>query len=108
MAPKLRQATAQSWSYANFLLELAQRECQQRRQHRIERLLKTSKLPLEKSWPALDLKRLPVKVVHRVAPAGREITNAGKPQPRWLSHSRGFRDFCRRRRGRGRRRVSAL
>ncbi len=40
-----------------------QRECQQRRQHRVERLLKASKLPLEKSWPGLDLKRLPAKVV---------------------------------------------
>jgi DNA replication protein DnaC len=61
-----RQATTESWSYASYLLELAQRECQQRRQHRIERLLKTSKLPLEKSWPALDLKRLPTKVVQQL------------------------------------------
>ena len=57
-----RQATAESWSYADFLLELLQRECQQRQHHRIERLLKASRLPLEKSWAALDLKRLPAKV----------------------------------------------
>src|SRR6202049_3462949 len=61
-----RQATAESWSYANFLLELVQRECQQRQHNRIERLLKASRLPLEKSWPALDLKRLPAKVVQQV------------------------------------------
>ena len=61
-----RQATAESWSYADYLAELLQRECQQRRQHRVERLLKASKLPLEKSWPALDLKRLPVKVVQQL------------------------------------------
>ncbi len=56
-----RQATAETWAYPDYLRELAQRECQQRRQHRIDRLLKGSKLPLEKSWSALDLKRLPPK-----------------------------------------------
>src|SRR6202049_2917999 len=60
-----RQATAESWSYANFLLELVQRECQQRQHNRIERLLKASRLPLEKSWPALDLKRLPAQGVQQ-------------------------------------------
>src|SRR5712692_718277 len=61
-----RQATAESWSYTDFLLELTQRECQQRQHNRIERLLKTSRLPLEKSWSALDLKRLPAKVVQQL------------------------------------------
>jgi len=57
-----RQATAETWSYTDFLLELVQRECQQRQHNRIERLVKASKLALEKSWSALDLKRLPAKV----------------------------------------------
>ena len=61
-----RQATEQSWGYAAYLLELVQRECQQRRHNRIERLLKASRLPLEKSWSALDLKRLPTKVVQQL------------------------------------------
>src|SRR5437660_5488768 len=61
-----RQASAETWSYADYLQELLERECQQRRQHRIERLLKASKLPLEKSWSALDLKRLPPKVVQQL------------------------------------------
>ena len=61
-----RQATAESWGYADYLLELLQRECQQRQQNRIDRLLKGSRLPLEKSWPALDLKRLPAKVVQQL------------------------------------------
>ena len=61
-----RQATAESWSYAQFLHELVQRECQQRQHNRIERLLKGSRLPLEKSWSALDLKRLPPKVVQQL------------------------------------------
>src|ERR1700752_1873782 len=45
-----RQALAESWSYATFLLEMMQRECQQRQHNRIERLLRASRLPLEKSW----------------------------------------------------------
>ena len=61
-----RQATAETWSYPDYLRELAQRECQQRQQRRIERLLKASRLPLEKSWPALDLKRLPAKVAQQL------------------------------------------
>src|SRR3984893_12080464 len=61
-----RQATAESWSYADFLRELVQRECQQRQHNRIERLVKGARLPLEKSWAALDLKRLPAKVVQHL------------------------------------------
>jgi DNA replication protein DnaC len=61
-----RQATAETWSYVDFLLELVQRECQQRQHHRLERLLKASKLALEKSWSALDLKRLPAKVAQQL------------------------------------------
>jgi DNA replication protein DnaC len=57
-----RQATAETWSYADYLLELVQLECQQRQHNRIERLVKASKLALEKSWSALELKRLPAKV----------------------------------------------
>jgi len=61
-----RQATAESWSYATYLLELVDQECQQRRQRRIERWLKASKLPLEKNWQTLDLKRLPLKVAQQL------------------------------------------
>jgi DNA replication protein DnaC len=61
-----RQATAESWTYPDYLLELGRRECQQRQQRRIERLLKDSKLPLEKNWQALDLKRWPAKVVQQL------------------------------------------
>ena len=62
----MRQAMAESWSYAEFLLELVQRECQQRQHNRIERLLKASQLPLEKNWSSLDLKRLPTKVMQQL------------------------------------------
>ena len=60
-----RQAQQEASSYEQYLLGLARRECQERRQRRIERLLRASRLPLEKSWPALDLKRLPAKVVQQ-------------------------------------------
>src|SRR5947209_15261176 len=61
-----RQATAEAWGYAEFLRELVERECQQRQHNRVERLLKGSRLHLEKSWSALDLKRLPAKVVQQL------------------------------------------
>ena len=61
-----RQASAEAWSYPDYLRELLERECHQRRQNRIERLLKDSRLPLEKSWAALDLKRLPPKAVQQL------------------------------------------
>ena len=61
-----RQATAESWSYTAFLTELLERECQQRQHNRIERLLKALRLPLEKNWASLDLKRLPAKVTQQL------------------------------------------
>jgi len=60
-----RLAQQESLSYEQYLLELVQRECQERRNKRVERLLHQSRLPLEKSWQALDLKRLPTKVVQQ-------------------------------------------
>jgi DNA replication protein DnaC len=61
-----RQASAETWSYPEYLLELLERECQERRRRRIERLLKESRLPLEKSWAALDVKCLPSKAVQQL------------------------------------------
>lgn len=60
-----RQARQEALGYEQYLLSLAQRECQERRDKRVERLLHDSRLPLEKSWQALDLKRLPAKVVQQ-------------------------------------------
>ena len=61
-----RQAQQESQSYEEYLLGLAERECQERRNNRIGRLLKQSRLPLEKSWPALEQKRLPPKVLQQI------------------------------------------
>ncbi len=57
-----RRAEKETLSYEQYLLELAERECEQRRQSRIRKLLKDSGLPREKSLENFDLKRLPVKV----------------------------------------------
>jgi DNA replication protein DnaC len=61
-----RRASAESWSYADYLRELFEQECAQRSQRRIERLLRDSRLPLEKSWAALDVKRLPAKATQQL------------------------------------------
>jgi DNA replication protein DnaC len=60
-----QQARQEGLSFEQFLLGLAQRECQERQNKRVQRLLHDSRLPLEKSWTALDLKRLPAKVVQQ-------------------------------------------
>lgn len=56
------RARKESWIHELFLLELMKTECEERRQNRIARLLRTSKLPLEKSLESFDRKRLPRKV----------------------------------------------
>jgi DNA replication protein DnaC len=60
------RAQQESLGYEQYLLELAQRECEERRHHRMERDLKLSRLPLEKSLVNFDLKRLPQKVRQQV------------------------------------------
>jgi DNA replication protein DnaC len=57
-----RQAEKETFSYEQYLLELSQRECEQRHGNRIRRRLQDSGLPLEKSLANSDVKRLPVKV----------------------------------------------
>jgi DNA replication protein DnaC len=56
-----RQAEVESLSYEQYLLDLAERECQSRRENRIARLIRQSCLPLEKDLASFDLKRLPAK-----------------------------------------------
>jgi len=56
------QARREGISYEQYLLELLARERESRQQNRIARLLKESKLPLEKSIETLDQMRLPNKV----------------------------------------------
>jgi DNA replication protein DnaC len=61
-----RLAEKESLTYEQYLLELSIKECEVRRYRRIERYLRESCLPLEKTMEVFDLKRLPKKVVHQV------------------------------------------
>jgi len=61
-----RLAERESWTYEQYLLELSIKECEARRNHRIERYLQESCLPFEKTMDVFDLKRLPKKVIHQV------------------------------------------
>ncbi len=63
---KARRAEAETLSYEQYLFELAELECQERRQNRIVRLLQESKLPLEKTLENFDLKRLPQKAARQM------------------------------------------
>jgi DNA replication protein DnaC len=56
------QAEGEGWGFERYLLHLAQVEVEDRRCHRIERLLRQSGLPHDKRLSTLDLSRLPAPV----------------------------------------------
>lgn len=55
-----------SQSYEEYLFELLREEIQVRRQNRIERLLRESRLPMEKNFDTFELKRLGPKLTGQV------------------------------------------
>ena len=61
-----RRAEQETLSYEQYLWELSRLECETRRGHRIERLLRQSRLPVEKDLVNFDLKRLPAKVARQM------------------------------------------
>jgi DNA replication protein DnaC len=61
-----QKAVAEDMGYAQYLFELAQRECEVRRANKIARLVKASKLPMEKTMANFDLKRMPLKIRQQV------------------------------------------
>lgn len=61
-----QQAIEESASYEQYLFNVVQQEWESRRLKRIERRLKESRLPIEKTMESFDLKRLPVKVTQQV------------------------------------------
>jgi DNA replication protein DnaC len=61
-----RQAERESLSYERYLHELVQRECEERRENRIDKMLRESQLPMEKSLDAFDAKRLPPKAARQM------------------------------------------
>lgn len=60
-------ATSESLSYPSYLWEILEREREVRRKNRIERLLRESKLPLDKTLETLDLTRFPRRLRQQVA-----------------------------------------
>ena len=58
------QAAREPLTHTEFLLGLLERECEVRRQNRIERRLRESRLPLEKTLESFEMRRLPRQVTH--------------------------------------------
>jgi DNA replication protein DnaC len=63
---KARHAERETIGYERYLFELIELECQERREHRVARLLQESRLPLEKTFGNFDLKRLPLKAARHI------------------------------------------
>lgn len=61
-----KQAEKDTWSYEEYLLTLIQEQNENRKARRIKRLLRESRLPLEKNFDTFDLTRLPNKVRHQL------------------------------------------
>jgi len=61
-----QQAERESFSYERYLHELVRRECEERQENRIVKMLRESHLPLEKSLEAFDTKRLPAKAARQM------------------------------------------
>lgn len=66
-AEQAERARREALNYEQYLLDLMEQECDTRRQSRIERLLRESRLPLEKSVQSFDLSRLSRKVSAHVS-----------------------------------------
>jgi DNA replication protein DnaC len=56
------RARQESLTYEHYLAEVMEREREVRRQNRIQRLLRESKLPLEKSLETFEMSRLPSRL----------------------------------------------
>jgi len=56
------QAEKQGWTFRQYLCRLAEQELEERKQRKIDRLIRESKLPGEKTLATFDLSRLPDKV----------------------------------------------
>ncbi len=62
-----RQAAQESAGYDSYLLDLMEKECEVRRQRRIERLQRESHLPLEKTLATFERSRLSPKTVQQLS-----------------------------------------
>jgi len=72
-----QQAEREALSYEQYLLEVISRECDQRRKSKVQRLLKDSARPLEKSLQNFNLKRLPAKAARQLRTLqGRQLSGS--------------------------------
>lgn len=74
-----QRARAENLSYEEYLGELVRLEWESRREHRVERMLRESRLPLSKNLASFDMTRLPqgVRTQVRVLLEG-EFVNRGE------------------------------
>lgn len=63
---RAKEAEKNSMKYEEFLCEIVEQEAFDRKQRRVGRLLKQSRLPLEKTMESFDLTRLPAKEIQKV------------------------------------------
>lgn len=63
---KADEARQEQVDYIDYLYELLELECSQRRQKSIERKLRESQLPLEKNFETLDIKRFGRKISQQI------------------------------------------
>ena len=83
-----RRAERETLSYEQYLLEVISRECEQRRKSRVQRLLKDSALPLEKSLQNFNLQRFRRKRHGSCGPCWTAAFSTGK-RTFWYSVIRG-------------------
>ena len=65
-----RQAEREGWSFSAYLRQLTETELEDRRIRKIERLLKASRLPKDKTIATLDTSRFPTKVQRQLPVLG--------------------------------------
>ncbi len=65
-APQAQRASAESISHTGYLSELAELECQARRESRIARMMNQSRLPSSKTWDNFKWTRLPLTVARQM------------------------------------------
>ena len=62
----ISQAEHEEMSYADFLLQILQHESELRRNKKIERSLRESKLPLDKTFDNFNMNRIPLRIRQKV------------------------------------------
>ena len=67
VASLIETATRETWPFETFLAELLAQELESRRQHRIERLQKASRLPAGKTLASFDQEHLPLRLSRQFA-----------------------------------------